>query len=92
MGDNKWRKSSRTGGGDKQNCVEARLRSGEFLVRDSKSGEASPILTASATDWRIFLNAVAKLPTPSLRSGREPDGSRPGCVAALKCPAMVAME
>jgi hypothetical protein len=66
MGDNKWRKSSRTGGGDNQNCVEARLSSGEFLVRDSKLGEASPVLTASAADWRIFLTTVAKLPTLKL--------------------------
>lgn len=63
MGDNKWRKSSRTGGGDNQNCVEARVSSGEFLVRDSKLGAESPVLTTSAVGWRAFLDAVAKLPT-----------------------------
>lgn len=60
MGDNKWRKSSRSSGNDNSACVEARRSSGEFEVRDSKLGDSSPILSASAADWRGFLSTVAK--------------------------------
>ena len=54
-----WRKSSRSGS-DGGNCVETRLRAG-FEIRDSKLGDASPILGGlSAADWRGFLAGVTK--------------------------------
>jgi hypothetical protein len=57
---NEWRKSSRSAGGNNDQCVEARQADLVIQVRDSKLGDASPILAASAADWRGFLNAVAK--------------------------------
>ncbi|THV43437.1 DUF397 domain-containing protein [Glycomyces buryatensis] len=53
-----WKKSSRSGnnGGD---CVEARALEDVVQVRDTKLGDASPILDASPADWRAFL-ATAK--------------------------------
>ncbi|WP_112135941.1 DUF397 domain-containing protein [Glycomyces dulcitolivorans] len=55
---NNWKKSSRSNsqGGA---CVEARAHEGVAQVRDTKLGESSPILEASAADWTAFL-AVAK--------------------------------
>lgn len=50
-----WRKSSRSSSGSGNQCVEARAAEGRFEVRDSKLGEASPILDLSGTDWRSFL-------------------------------------
>ncbi|HEU5129330.1 MAG TPA: DUF397 domain-containing protein [Glycomyces sp.] len=40
--------------------MEARQASSLVQVRDSKLGDASPILDASPADWRSFLAAVAK--------------------------------
>ena len=52
-----WAKSSHSGGGD--NCVEVALRpDGSALVRDSKAGEASPILNFTPAEWRAFLAGV----------------------------------
>jgi len=52
-----WRKSSRSGGngGD---CVEARLNVAGPQVRDSKMGEASPILSLSRSDFTALLDSV----------------------------------
>ncbi|SDK59767.1 protein of unknown function [Glycomyces sambucus] len=50
----RWKKSSRSNsqGGA---CVEARSHQGVAQVRDTKLGESSPILEASAADWTAFL-------------------------------------
>lgn len=50
-----WRKSSHSSPG---NCVEARILSNRFEVRDSKLGESSEILCMSKNDWESFLNQV----------------------------------
>lgn len=51
----RWVKSSRSQPGG--NCVEARAAR-NMLVRDSKMGDASPILSASRADWDSLLRAV----------------------------------
>lgn len=51
----RWTTSSRSIGGSE--CVEARY-TGAVQVRDSKLGEASPILTFSAPAWRAFLDGL----------------------------------
>ncbi|MBB5153302.1 DUF397 domain-containing protein [Saccharopolyspora phatthalungensis] len=51
-----WRKSSRSSGND--NCVEVGDAPAAHGVRDSKLGEASPILTFSRRTWSTFLAAV----------------------------------
>lgn len=55
-----WRKSSRSNTSPTGNCVEVRSGTEVVQVRDSKLGDASPILDASPADWRSFLAAVAK--------------------------------
>lgn len=57
---NEWRKSSRSSGGANDACVEARQAGRMVEVRDTKLGEASPILGASPADWHGFLSAIAK--------------------------------
>lgn len=56
---NEWRKSSRSGG-QGGNCVEARTLSNTVQVRDTKLGEASPILSATAEEWRTFLGELKR--------------------------------
>lgn len=46
----RWIKSTRSGTGG--NCVETRAVLGAQLVRDSKLGDTSPILSAGRIDWR----------------------------------------
>jgi hypothetical protein len=53
-----WRKSTRSGGGDDSQCVEARSQSGAFQVRDSKLGHDSPIFNLGATDFKALLSGV----------------------------------
>lgn len=53
-----WRKSSRSGntGGE---CVELAVSQGNcVLVRDSKLGDASPILAFSSENWLSFVKAL----------------------------------
>ncbi|ADD44547.1 DUF397 domain-containing protein [Stackebrandtia nassauensis] len=50
-----WRKSSRSGGGTGSQCVETRHNLGEFQVRDSKLGDASPILDIPGTEFSALL-------------------------------------
>jgi hypothetical protein len=52
-----WAKSSHSGSGD--NCVEvAPLPDGGMLMRDSKLGEASPVLRFTASEWWAFVAGV----------------------------------
>ena len=51
-----WRTSSFT---DNQTCVEvADLPDGGRLVRDTKLGEASPVLRYTAAEWQAFIAGV----------------------------------
>lgn len=52
-----WRKSSRSGGNG-GSCVEAQLHVNEPQVRDSKMGDASPILRLSRCDYAALLKSV----------------------------------
>jgi hypothetical protein len=55
-----WRKSSSSmGGGDGNDCVElALLPDGSTALRDSKLGNASPVLTFSRSDLTALLNSA----------------------------------
>ncbi|WP_239117201.1 DUF397 domain-containing protein [Planotetraspora phitsanulokensis] len=51
-----WRKaleSNSTG-----QCVEVGITNDGVKVRDSKHGEASPVLSYTFTEWAVFLRAV----------------------------------
>lgn len=51
-----WRKSSYSAG--QNNCVEIATADGWVGVRDSKLGEASPILTFTPAEWAAFTAGV----------------------------------
>jgi hypothetical protein len=52
----RWRTSSFT---DNGTCVEvADLPDGARLVRDTKLGEASPVLRYTAAEWQAFIAGV----------------------------------
>lgn len=52
-----WRTSTFSDG--QANCVEvADLPDGGRLVRDTKLGEASPVLRYTADEWRAFVAGV----------------------------------
>ena len=53
-----WRKSSRSHANG--NCTEAALGDGTVLVRDSKLGASSPVLSFSPADWKTFLEGVKR--------------------------------
>ena len=55
----RWKKSSRSNGQGGQ-CVEARAHAGVVQVRDTKLGESSPILDASAADWTAILGDLKR--------------------------------
>lgn len=48
-----WRKSTYSNG--LGNCVEVDTSTGEHRVRDSKLGEASPVLTFTRDEWAAFV-------------------------------------
>lgn len=48
-----WRKSSRSGGGDDNACVEVAFADGAVGVRDSKDSDGRP-LVFPADAWRSF--------------------------------------
>lgn len=52
-----WRKSSRSNGGGGA-CVEVAQVTDATGVRDSKLGEASPILALTNEAWTAFLSEV----------------------------------
>lgn len=41
-------------------CVEARMHMGRILVRDSKLGDASPVLMFTLDEWAAFLDGASK--------------------------------
>ncbi|MFD0202065.1 MULTISPECIES: DUF397 domain-containing protein [Saccharothrix] len=49
-----WRKSSRSGGGNNDNCVEVAFFAPEVVVRDSKNPRAG-VVAFSASAWQRFL-------------------------------------
>jgi Domain of unknown function (DUF397) len=52
-----WAKSSYSANTD--SCVEvAPLPDGGMLIRDSKLGDASPVLRFTAAEWRAFVAGV----------------------------------
>ena len=52
----RWRKSSRSHANG--NCAEARASGGMVQVRDSKLGDASPVLSFAQGDWSAFVAGV----------------------------------
>jgi hypothetical protein len=57
MNGNAWAKSSHSH--EVGSCVEvAPLADGGRLMRDSKLGEASPVLRFTAAEWRAFVAGV----------------------------------
>jgi hypothetical protein len=55
---NTWTKSSLSSGGD--NCVEVRSDGDDVLVRDSKQGDAGPVLRYTAGEWDAFLGGARR--------------------------------
>jgi hypothetical protein len=51
-----WIKVSRSG--SEGQCVELRTREGDVEVRDSKAGEASPILRFTPAEFAAFLDGA----------------------------------
>jgi hypothetical protein len=49
----RWKKSSRSGGGNGANCVEV-AQARQVLIRDSKD-PAGGVVTVSAESWQAFL-------------------------------------
>jgi hypothetical protein len=57
-----WRKSSRSGQGQDNNCVEVRLNGDDPQVSDSKLADDRPILTVSASSYNGLLAWVKDTP------------------------------
>jgi hypothetical protein len=56
-----WRKSSRSGGGNNDACVEIAAIAGDTMaVRDSKNA-TGPMLTWQQASWQTFLRDVRGL-------------------------------
>lgn len=54
----KWRKPSRSSGGQQNSCVEvARGLPGRVAVRDSKDPDG-PVLSVAPSGWRAFITDV----------------------------------
>jgi hypothetical protein len=51
-----WKKSSRSN--PSGNCLEAKADGSDILVRDTKLGEASPVLRFTTYDWGRFVNEI----------------------------------
>jgi hypothetical protein len=52
-----WRRSTRSGGGNADNCVEVAPTLDRVMVRDSKD-PYGPVLAVRPADWRAFLRTV----------------------------------
>lgn len=55
-----WRKSSRSSNSGDNNCVEARVTTAGFQVRDSKLGGDSPVFDLAAGEFTGLLRRVAQ--------------------------------
>jgi hypothetical protein len=53
-----WIKASRSGSNSE--CVQLRTREGDIEVRDSKAGDASPILRFTPAEFAAFLDGARK--------------------------------
>jgi len=53
-----WFKSSLSSGGD--NCVEIAFTDNGVLVRDTKLGEGSPVLSFDDGEWKAFIGGARK--------------------------------
>ncbi len=56
MSDARWFTSSYSSGSAE--CVEVAFLPGHRLVRDSKLGDASPVLAVSPAEWSAFTSVV----------------------------------
>lgn len=54
----KWRKSSRSGGGQSNGCVEARLNGLQPQLSDSQHVGTRPIMDVTVDDYLGFINTV----------------------------------
>lgn len=52
-----WRRSTRSGGGNNDNCVEVATTPDLVLVRDSKDPHG-PTLTLPQAEWQTFLDEL----------------------------------
>ncbi|MER6848445.1 DUF397 domain-containing protein [Streptomyces flaveolus] len=57
-----WRKSSYSGGGDGNNCVEVATRATHVAVRDSKAPTRAT-LAFPATAFALFVGGLKKAPS-----------------------------
>lgn len=57
MQSDQWTKSSESGPYT-DNCVEVRGDGDMILVRDSKLGENSPVLSFSQAEWKAFIEGA----------------------------------
>lgn len=55
-----WRKSTRSNSQATADCVEARTAGAMFQVRDSKLGDASPLLDLEVGDFEGLLRAARR--------------------------------
>jgi hypothetical protein len=55
----RWRRSTRSGGGNADNCVEVATSAGRVMVRDSKDPHG-PILAVDHERWRAFLAGIRR--------------------------------
>jgi hypothetical protein len=54
-----WRRSTRSGGGNNDNCVEVATYCGRVLVRDSKDPHGA-VLEVRPAQWQGFLAEFAR--------------------------------
>lgn len=57
MSEGRWRKSSRSGGGAGNNCVEVAPMPEAVAVRDSKD-PTGPVLDVESRSWTAFLTGL----------------------------------
>lgn len=58
MTPNRWHKSSYSPNQGTRDCVEVMHSGDTVAMRDSKLGDASPILTVTTDGWRALITAI----------------------------------
>ena len=53
-----WQKSSYSN--PSGNCVEVKSSDDQVLIRDTKLGDASPILAVSVEHWKLFIDEIKR--------------------------------